>query len=302
MAKWRPVDVRVWSDRKFLSLSDRGKTLWLYLLTSPFMLPIPGVIVAGELASAEQLGWTAEGFREGFQELLDKGLGVTRSGRLIWLRKALEYQPIQGPNHIAAIAKSWDDVPVCELKVEIWQVLKIACKGWSGLFAKGVPEPVVNPLDEPVANPFRTVSGTVTGSGSEKDLPLPRKRSSGPRDPKPPVPGHQETIACFTERFESAYGTKPTWDGRRAKQVQNLLRAHGEVEVKRRIGILFSGGLAWPQGPYDFDMLVKHFDKLAQPARAGPQNGRGGPTVLQTLLSDIEILEREELEKTRQHE
>lgn len=134
-------------------------------------------------------------------------------------------------------------------------------------------------------------------------IPLPRKRSSGPRDPKPAVPGHQETIACFTERFESAYGTKPTWDGRRGKQVQELLRAHGEAEVRRRIGILFSGGLAWPAGPYDFDTLVKHFDKLAQPARAGPANGHhGGPTVLQALLSDIELLEQKELDNARQHD
>jgi hypothetical protein len=143
-----------------------------------------------------------------------------------------------------------------------------------------------------------------SGAPSAAPVPLPRKRSSGTRDPKPPVPGHQETIACFTEAYERAYSTKPTWSGRRAKQVQELLRAHGESEVRRRIGILFGGGLAWPAGPYDFDTLVKHFDKLAQPAaRAGPGNGhRTGPTLLQSLLTDIEILERDELEKARQCE
>jgi hypothetical protein len=153
--------------------------------------------------------------------------------------------------------------------------------------------------------PIRSEPSPDQTSPDQKDLPLPRKRSSGPRDPKPPVPGHQETIACFTEAFERAYRTKPTWGGRRGRQVQELLSAHGEAEVRRRIGILFGGGLAWPAGPYDFDTLVKHFDKLAQPAaaRAGPGNGnRTGPTLLQSLLTDIEILERDELEKARQCE
>lgn len=170
MAKWRPVDVRVWNDRKVLALSDRGKVLWLYLLTSPFMLPIPGVIVAGEMAIAEQLGWQPKGVGEGFGELLAKGLGVARFERLIWLRKALSYQQICGPNHIAAIAKCWDDVPHCAMKHEIWLAMRNACKGWSILFSKGVPEPLVepihNPIVEPIGNPFPAVTVTVTGSGT----------------------------------------------------------------------------------------------------------------------------------------
>ncbi len=169
MAKWRPVDVRVWNDRKVLALSDRGKVLWLYLLTSPFMLPIPGVIVAGEMAIAEQLGWQPKGVGEGFGELLAKGLGVTRFERLIWLHKALSYQPICGPNHISAIAKCWDDVPHCAMKHAIWVALRNACKGWGKLFEKGVPEPLpeplANPIAEPIQDPFHTVSGSGSGSG-----------------------------------------------------------------------------------------------------------------------------------------
>jgi uncharacterized phage protein (TIGR02220 family) len=197
VAKWRPVDVRVWSDRKFLSLSERGRMLWLYLLTSPFMLPIPGVLVSGEMAIAEQLGWTTKGLGEGFGEVLGKGLGVSRFERLIWLRNALDYQPIQGPNHISAIVKSWDDVPDCDLKIEIWQALVIACKGWSKLFTKGLPEPLTKPLGNPVQDPFHTVSvsGSVSGTGSVEP-PIPPSRGARSRAArKPPA----------TESEENAY-------------------------------------------------------------------------------------------------
>src|SRR3990167_6270360 len=100
MATFRTVDTRVWGDRKFLSLSDDGRMLWLFLLTTTFARSIPGVVVAGEAAIAEELGWTVERYRKGYAELLGKGLAVRKEGRLIWLCNALKYQKIAGPKAI----------------------------------------------------------------------------------------------------------------------------------------------------------------------------------------------------------
>ncbi len=144
MATWRPVDNRVWSDRKFLSLSEDGRVLWLFLLTTTFAKSIPGVIVAGEAALAEELGWKVERYRKGFGELVEKRLAVSRDGRLIWLRNGLKYQRIAGPNSIKGMSKIWDNIPDCALKHELWQALKVACKSWDRLFAKGFPEPIVD--------------------------------------------------------------------------------------------------------------------------------------------------------------
>lgn len=142
MARYRPIDTRVWTDRKFMELGDDGRMLWLFLLSSPFMLPIPGVIVAGEMAMAEALGWTHKRYREGYRELHAKGLSVRHEGRLIWLSKAFEYQKIAGPKHITSMAKCWDDVPDCVTKCDIYDALKIACKSWSKLFEKGFAIPL----------------------------------------------------------------------------------------------------------------------------------------------------------------
>lgn len=172
MAKYRQVDTRLWSDRKFLALSDDGRMLWMFLLTAPQTLPIPGVIVGGQAALAEQLGWTVPRLQKGYGELLTKGLAIRFEGRLTWLPNALKYQKISGPNALIGMSKVWDDVPECELKTEIWEALKIACKKWSKLFDKGF----AIPLSKPLVEGFDTGTGTGTGTGSvPQDKPADKK-------------------------------------------------------------------------------------------------------------------------------
>ena len=153
MAKYRPVDQRVWSDRRFLALSDDGRLLWLFLLTCPSSTPIPGLILGGDAALAEQLGWTAERFRKGFQEVFREGFKVARESRIVWLKNGLKYQPAGGPNAMKCWAGSWDDIPEGPLKREIWEALRTACKSWSVLFGKLFPEPLLDSLENPLPNP-----------------------------------------------------------------------------------------------------------------------------------------------------
>jgi uncharacterized phage protein (TIGR02220 family) len=157
MAKYRPIDTRVWNDRKFLSLSQDGRMLWLFLLTSPSTLAIPGVLVAGEAAIAEQLHWDSKRLRERFGELFQRGLGIKVEGRLVWLCNATKYQPPANPNMIVGWAKCWDDVPECNLKHDIWQALKTACKSWNRTFEKQFAEP------------FRDGSSNGLGNGFTQD-------------------------------------------------------------------------------------------------------------------------------------
>lgn len=146
MAKYRPIDVRLWNDQKFLSLSDDGRMLWLFLLTTTSTLPIPGVVVGGPAALSEQLGWPVERFREGFAELLSRGLSVRADfdARLVWLTKAIKRWPPQNPNMVKGWSETWEDVPECPMKHEIWQALRESCERWPEPFAEGFPEPSVN--------------------------------------------------------------------------------------------------------------------------------------------------------------
>jgi hypothetical protein len=141
MARYRPVDVRLWDDRKFLACSDGARLLWVFLLTCP-SLPIPGIVVGGDAALAELIGWSPELFRERLGELFQAGLQVAREGRILWLKNALKYQPPMNPNMVKGWAQKWDDIPEGNIKLEVWEALRIACKTWNILFAKLFQKPL----------------------------------------------------------------------------------------------------------------------------------------------------------------
>ena len=77
MSRYKKVDPRVWRDEKFTSLSKpkpNAQSLWLHLLTTPLLGTLPGAIVAGRAALAEELGWPLRGFNRCFDELIDSRL------------------------------------------------------------------------------------------------------------------------------------------------------------------------------------------------------------------------------------
>lgn len=293
MSRYRTVDVRLWSDRRFLALTDDGRLLWLFLLTTPARLAVPGVIVGGEAMLAEQLGWEVERYRKGYQELLTKGLKVRSEGRVMWLANALKYQKIAGPKAMAGMAKVWDDIPECELKGVIWEELKIACKPWSILFTKLFPKvhgEGYAQLHMEGLSPG-TGTGPRTGTGDRR---AGRAAAPPPVAKDPPV--HQPAIAEFDARYRAAYQTKPTWGDKQAAQIIRLVTAHGVDEVRRRIGILFDSPPSFLTGPHDVGTLVQHFDKLSQPgSRERPGGGRAfHDDVLDAQLERVRMLREEE--------
>ena len=102
MARYRKIDVRVWDDAKFRSLSPIqpcGQGLWFFLLTNRNTTSVPGCYYAGEAALAEMLGWSLEGFRKAFRELQKNGLAKADwSARVVWIPNVAKYNPPENPN------------------------------------------------------------------------------------------------------------------------------------------------------------------------------------------------------------
>jgi uncharacterized phage protein (TIGR02220 family) len=227
MAKYRPIDVRLWNDQKFLSLDDDGRMLWLFLLTTPSTLPIPGVVVGGPAALAEQMGWSAERFRQGFAQLLAKGLSVRADfdARVVWLTNGIRRWPPQNPNMVRGWSETWEDVPECPMKHEIWQALKVSCADWSELFAKGFPEPFRNGSRMGMANQEQEQEQEERESG-EPDVPLLVLIPSEPK--RDPVSSATELVIAelnrlTSSRFETA--SKVT-----RKNVASILAAKHSVD------------------------------------------------------------------------
>lgn len=101
------VQVRVWTDEETTAEGlppPHPFTLWQYLLTSPFSLRVPGVIVAGRAAMAEALDWDVEDFDRCFAPWEGRGMAMADwRARLVYLPKALlqpENQPAAPPTAI----------------------------------------------------------------------------------------------------------------------------------------------------------------------------------------------------------
>ena len=160
MARYRKIDVRMWGDAKFRSLSPPppgGQALWWYLLTNPSTTNIPGLYRAGESQIAEELGWPMKGFREAFREVFEQGLvEADWEARLVWIPGAMKYHLPESPNVVKGWATTWDELPECDLKTKAFQLLKAFTEGlgeaFAKAFAKACPKASGKPSRKPKAN------------------------------------------------------------------------------------------------------------------------------------------------------
>lgn len=148
MARYRKVEIKTWSDDKFRELTPVppcGQGLWLWFLTGTRTTNIPGVVIGTGRVMAAELNWPEKAFREAFQEAFDKGMakGDLEAG-LVWLPNAS--RPRDGrnrpesPNVVRSWRDTWDEVPECSLKLEVWQQLKAFTEAFGEGFLKAFLE------------------------------------------------------------------------------------------------------------------------------------------------------------------
>jgi hypothetical protein len=173
-----------WIDRAFQRLSapaPNGQTLWLRLLSGPELGVIPGIIRTGEAALAEAMGWPMKGFREAFQEVSHQGLAEADWGaRLVWLPKAIRYNPPQSPNVIKSWACEWELVPQCALKHDAYSTLQVFVEGLGEGFRKAFDMTIDKPSGEPFDKPCRNQE-------KEKEI-RERDKRGGEALARPPAP------------------------------------------------------------------------------------------------------------------
>lgn len=162
MARYRKIDVRIWSDERFRRLSPakpNAQTLWFFLLTNRFTTNIPGLYSAGEAALAEEMGWPLAGFRKAFAEIYREGMAEADwIARVVWVPKAIRYHEPESPNVIKGWRVAFDEIPDCALKGK--------AVAFMGAFAQTLPEGFAKAFLEAFAN----------GSGESFRQPLPNQK------------------------------------------------------------------------------------------------------------------------------
>ncbi len=261
--RYRKISTRLYADEKFRQLSKpkpNAQTLWFFLITGPFTINVPGLLIAGPAALAEALGWPLAAFRRAWCEIESAGMGKADwAARVVWLPNAVKHNPPANQS----VARGWRnalaDVPECTLKLE----------------AIGHLEAVLAKLGDQFAAAFRETDQDADGDPDDSDAPLPlaldraphsvphgvadraeqqdqdqdqdQKKEHG-RAERTPLPT-REVFEHYERRFIARYGAKPEYAARKdAGRLARLLKAHGLDEVRRRLDAFFASPDPWVQG------------------------------------------------------
>jgi hypothetical protein len=123
MRDYGKVHTRFWSSDTIRGLTDDGRLLAMYLMTSPHST-IAGVFRLPDGYVCEDMQWTPERVAQGFEELFAKGFGNRcETSKWVWVTKHLEWNPPENPNQRKSAAKVALSVPdECAWKLDFMRV------------------------------------------------------------------------------------------------------------------------------------------------------------------------------------
>lgn len=105
MRDYGKVNTAFWESQTIRSMSEDGRFLSLYLLTSPHST-IAGTFRLPDGYICEDLQWSAERVSKGFAELLEKGFANRcETTKWVWICKHFEFNPPENPNQRKSAAK-----------------------------------------------------------------------------------------------------------------------------------------------------------------------------------------------------
>lgn len=216
MSHYRKVDVRIWNDEGFRSLSDDGKLVFFFSLTHPNLTAL-GAMRATPAGLAAELGWSERRLRGGLGESVTRGMvELNTPACYLALPKFLRYNEPEGPNSVTkAWLKALDTIPECPEK----RALILRCRK----YLDGRSQEFKDRLSVHVWEAFSdAMPETISGASSiqeqeleqEQHTPPPGSSAGRRSPPSHPRSGAAVDVTGFPE-FWSAY---PRHDARRAAE------------------------------------------------------------------------------------
>ena len=140
MSRYQKIYSQIWHDEKFLGLSEDGKLLFLYCLTSPHSNAI-GVYVLPKMYICADLKWSEKRLGKPFKELLVKGfIGYDETVNLILIINHLKHNSIENSNQLIGAIKIFSALPHSQ------KIIKRLIEGLGKGFTKGFTEQFIKGL------------------------------------------------------------------------------------------------------------------------------------------------------------
>lgn len=180
MRDYGKVHTAVWSSPTIRALSDDGRMLAFYLMTSPHST-IAGVFRLPDGYVCEDIGWEAGRVAKAFSELLANGFANRcETTKWVWVNKHLDWNPPENPNQRKSAAKVAQGVPDdCCWKLDFMRVCGPSL---------GIEQPKT-------ANPSETVAQPVPNQEPEQE----------PEQEKPSASSSAKLPTCQAQKVIDLY-------------------------------------------------------------------------------------------------
>jgi hypothetical protein len=218
MRDYGKVHTTFWSSTTTRNLSEDGRALALYLLTSPHST-ITGVFRLPDGYVCDDMQWSSERVAEGFAELFRKGFANRcETTKWVWISKHLKWNEPENPNQRKSAAKVALSIPdEC-----VWKADFIG--EWGGFL--GIEW-------QPLPNPSRTVPEPFLNQKQEQEQEQKQKQEQDnpivERQALDPV----ETIFAFWKKVMSS--PKSALDAKRRKLIETALKSYQPADVCKAI-------------------------------------------------------------------
>jgi hypothetical protein len=219
--KYRKISPQFWNDRRVRNLTDNAKLSLLFMLTHPHMTPL-GAIRANLPGLACELGWSAEGFREAFEEALAQGMvQYDERACLLWFPNFIKHNLPESPNVIKSWVGGYHDLPECDLKdtmvTRAYEVVSGMSQGFRvafrEAFAEALPQAIANQEQEQEQEQEEEKRASCEASSPSADGDTSRPAPEQPEttcevEDTEPTPEAPKKAACPYKRIVEAYNVR----------------------------------------------------------------------------------------------
>lgn len=227
MRDYGKIHSSFWTSPTIRALSDDGRTLAAYLLTSPHSNML-GCFRIPPAYVAEDLGWVSGRVSEGFAELFREGFATLDEGsKWLVIHRFMKWNPLENPNVGKAAEKLFDQIPDSS-------PAKALLAGFLKEFGKHFPTEKLDRF-ETLSKPYRNPEP----EPEPEPEPFPEPEPEPKPEPNPlqaakksaAAPETGEVWSAYAEAYEARYRATPVRNAKVNGQIAQLLKRIGKDEA-----------------------------------------------------------------------
>lgn len=123
MAEYSKIFKKIWKNKKYRSLKDSQKLLWLYLLSSPHA-NVLGFYCLPKAYISSDMGWSSQKTAQNLAVLSKALIKYDEENQIILISSWFEHNPLSSENHIKKAQAELSEVPETPLYQEFIEIIE----------------------------------------------------------------------------------------------------------------------------------------------------------------------------------